>query len=215
VENSVDRCPNSSIVDIVDQNGCPIERVSLKDISTYDISIGIFKSKSDNGYTKSLSIGYIKGDFSVYLYTSKYEEDYSLKSNSISFTYKFLPKQWIGVGIYNSDDTDDKDDYYLSYKRRFYFDGIEVDITAKHIFIMDKAEDDINSLSLALGYEFNDKFYANVSYKKTDYTYNKNTLTLYTNYYITDRVYILTDYTFAFGTSSLEDSFGLNIGYTF
>jgi len=93
VENSVDRCPNSSIVDIVNQNGCPIERVSLKDISTYDISIGVFKNKSDIDYTKSLSIGYIKGDFSVYLYTSKYEEDYSLKSNSISFTYKFPPSK--------------------------------------------------------------------------------------------------------------------------
>jgi hypothetical protein len=220
VENSMDRCPDSSILDIVDKYGCAIEKISLKKFSSYDISMGYYKSSDevvDNSF--SVSFGYTYGDISLYLYNLKYSvETESINNSSIFVYYKFASNAWFGVGTYISDENDDKDDYFVALKRKFFYKDADFTINLKHIFIKDDDTKDSDSIDISLGYSLTNNLYTSFSYYYQTSSYdeeNQQTLSFYLNYYFTKHFYISTDYIYGLSDSAIEHIYGISLGYSF
>ena len=80
VDDSVDRCPNTPITDIVDANGCSIKSVIVE--NHFDLILGLaynqynYRLNSDTDtLTTSAQVDWYRGDFSMQLVTSYYNTD--------------------------------------------------------------------------------------------------------------------------------------------
>ncbi len=106
VANSVDKCPNTPLTDLVDINGCSIKKLSVKKASKghADIIIGANFADSNyatlnqtDTYSGSLQMDYYYGNFSLQASTSYYTtkaKTYSEQGMNDSFigaAYNFRP----------------------------------------------------------------------------------------------------------------------------
>jgi hypothetical protein len=106
VADSVDKCPNTPLTDLVDVNGCPIKtvKVSQKTNSHFDIVVGanyagsnFVSTPASDTYSSSLQLDYYYKDFSLQASTSYYKTDsdgYSESGMNDSFVgaaYNFHP----------------------------------------------------------------------------------------------------------------------------
>jgi len=220
VENSVDRCPNSSIVDIVDKYGCAIQKLNFKTIPSYDISIGYYKSSDDTMEdVASLSFGYWYGDFSGYFYTSSYLSDENINSNNsmISLYYKFASSSWIGFGVYLSNEDSDKNDYFVKLKKKFVYKNIDFSVSIKHIFMNDEDTKDTDNFTTFLGFDLTSNLYTSLSYSISSSAYdekNLQTFSLSVNYDLSQHTYISIDLIKGL-TQNSADIYGFSLGYSF
>ena len=87
VEDSLDRCPNSAMTDIVDIQGCPVK--SLVSQYHFDIIAGVsYDEETDISFvdkfsrtTESLQIDYYYKNFSLQMLTSYYQSSTSFDGN--------------------------------------------------------------------------------------------------------------------------------------
>jgi len=87
VEDSLDRCPNSAMTDIVDIQGCPVK--SLVSQHHFDVIVGLsYEEEQDIAFvdkfsrtTESLQIDYYYKNFSLQMLTSYYQSDTSYNSD--------------------------------------------------------------------------------------------------------------------------------------
>ena len=107
VANSVDKCPNTPLTDLVDINGCSIKKLSVKKASKghADIIIGANFSDSNyatlnqtDTYSGSLQMDYYYGNFSLQASTSYYKtttknssDEDGLNDSFIGAAYNFRP----------------------------------------------------------------------------------------------------------------------------
>ena len=106
VANSVDKCPNTPLTDLVDINGCSIKKVTPKQVSKghADIILGLNYADSNfaqlnqsDTYSGSLQMDYYYGNFSLQASTSYYTtkaKTYSEQGMNDSFigaAYNFRP----------------------------------------------------------------------------------------------------------------------------
>ena len=141
VDDSVDRCPNTPITDIVDANGCSIKSVIVED--HFDLILGLaynqynyrLNSETDT-LTTSAQIDWYRGDFSMQLVTSYYDtsgDDYDrsgMNDTTLAAYYSYrnvasVPRLNLqaGVGVifptydteYGNNNTDFTGTLYLTY----------------------------------------------------------------------------------------------------
>ena len=106
VANSVDKCPNTPLTDLVDINGCTIKKVTPKQVSKghADIILGLNYADStfattnqSDTYSSSIQADYYYDNFSLQASTSYYKtsaKDYDesgLNDSFIGATYNFKP----------------------------------------------------------------------------------------------------------------------------
>jgi len=106
VANSVDKCPNTPLTDLVDINGCTIKKVTHKQVSKghADIILGLNYADSNfaqlnqsDTYSGSIQADYYYGNFSLQASTSYYKtsaKDYDesgLNDSFIGAAYNFRP----------------------------------------------------------------------------------------------------------------------------
>jgi len=219
VANEDDKCPNSKITDIVNKDGCAVDKVVFKKEKHIDVSIGFGQDKIDNSWqnSKNLSLAYYYGDSNFYLNLSKYSSDNSTELtvayyhyiNSLNYTIT------LGAGVYIPIDSSssDKTDYFLSAKYTYFFNSSLLSAEYQHTFTKDTDTQDTNSLTVEYGYLISKKLYMALSYNYNDED-DSQAIGLYTNYHINNNWYISTNLEKELNNSS-KLSYSITLGYYF
>ena len=87
VDDSLDKCPNTPITDIVDENGCSVKSVIVEQY--FDIIFGVSYSqlnyrsnRKTDTYTTTAQIDYYRGNFTLQFQSSYFISDGSRRSDS-------------------------------------------------------------------------------------------------------------------------------------
>ena len=224
VANEDDKCPNSKITDIVNKDGCAVDKVVFEKEKHIDISIGFSQDKIDNSWQNSqnISFAYYYGDSNFWLTLSKYSGDssddlmlaYYHYINSSSYTIT------LGLGAYiplNSN-SDNKTDYFISTKYTYYFENSALSAEYQHIFSKDTDTQDSNAITVEYGYLLSKKLYIAISYSLESSIYkgedNSQNIGIYTNYHFNKNWYISADFK-KYLQNSYNLSYSVTLGYYF
>jgi len=198
VADSVDKCPNTPLTDLVDINGCPIKtvKVSQKTKSHFDIVVGanyagsnFVSTPSSDTYSSSLQLDYYYKDFSLQASTSYYKTDsdgYSESGMNDSFVgaaYNFHPLKAltlrVGAGAllptYSTSLNNNNTDYVGSLNASYLFG--KINIFAGYVFTQVNDDDVVVTTN-------NGANSYNVVYNNT------NAYSVGLGYYLTNKLYV-------------------------
>ena len=213
VDDRVDKCPNSSLFDIVDKTGCAIEHLKKEEISSYDFSLGFnyIKYEGKTYKNKSFSFSFYKNRFSVYIYNSFNKEGIEDITLELSYDIKSNHKLSLGFYLPTMEFEGNRLDYFIKYKYIYTYKQFDISFSYKYTFMNDKESRNINSFVLSLGGEINKRVYSAISYTYEESIYksqkNIKDFSLYINYSINTHLYI--------STTLSKNIFSFNIGYSF
>lgn len=106
VDDAIDKCPNTPLIDLVDISGCTIQKIAIDtaSYSHFDIILGVDYTGSNyvvspaaDTYSTSIQIDYYYKNFSIQAYTSYYSstgesyDDRGFNDSSISVAYSLNP----------------------------------------------------------------------------------------------------------------------------
>jgi len=217
VEDSKDLCPNSKITDIVDKNGCSIERLKLPKEHHIDISLGyVYKKYSDySSKYNTFAMIYYYGEYSLNLYlTSNSEDDIESSLSYSKINNNFLYS--ITLGAYFPTTSDNKIDYFA--KLGFsYINDYNLFVNLEYDFMQDSNSKNGYILSFGIGKNLNDNLYGSLSYKYNCALYddeNSNKyLTFILNYDFNSNWYISSSFGLGLDNSSPKKEVSFNLGY--
>jgi hypothetical protein len=200
VADSIDKCPNTPFMDLVDINGCPKKRLSIKKSNKphYDVIVGANYSGSNfsslnqtDTYSTSLQIDYYYKNYSLQASTSYYDTEgngYSESGMNDSFigaAYSMKPKKnlhlRVGLGAllptYDTSLNNNNIDYTASLNLSYAFG--KYSLFGGYIYTMIN-DDDTN-------------VYVNGTV--VEYTYqNTNAISIGTGCYLTNKLYLSAAY---------------------
>ena len=166
VENSLDRCPNSKITDIVDKYGCATEKLDFKDSALMELSAGILKLKNSNlkYQTAFISFDYQKNNFGIYFRSGRFD----ISDTSEDFTlmlYHTIEQENstlnLNLGAYFPDTSSSSADIFAGGEYRYYFDYFDVMLGYNHTFA--NSLDDSDALYFGIGTNITNKLYLSSS----------------------------------------------------
>lgn len=184
VEDKDDLCPNTSLIEIVDNSGCTIERLVVPDrnsSSSYDVVIGIGESKNSTHQqttktlTETLQVDYFYKNFSLQLSTSHFK----LESNTYdksgmgdsylggSYRIELAKKLKLNFGgrlnipTYESQFDNNNLDYTLFSSLNYRVDNFSFVSGVGYTFVND---DDINTTTYKLYYQNSLNYHIGVGY---------------------------------------------------
>lgn len=199
VEDSVDRCPNTPITDLVDAKGCSKE--SLVSENHFDIVIGASFGQTNyaltpntDTYATTAQVDYYYKDFSLQAstsYSSTTSSGYSesgMNDSVVAASYMLHPANdlsiRLGVGAilptYDSDLNNNNTDYTASMNISRNIGNATIFAGYSYTMINDtdvvNATDtvyyqDTNAYTVGAGYNFTPKLYANLSYFQANSIY--------------------------------------------
>ena len=229
VENSLDKCPNTPFMALVDKDGCMTKKLEFTPNKSLDISIGYYHAKIDDTYTqnsKSINLIYNYDKYTFILNSSRYDINQvgsGQDDTTIGAFYTFdnYIYSQIGIGAYlpTSDTKDNKTDYFVRAKFLYTKDLFDTTFSYTKTFMKDIGTIDTNSYILSLGYSFTDKFYSSLSFSSSDSIYANSGkldyLSLYLEYYFTDNIYFAATYSDGKSSDASDYSYSFDIGYRF
>ncbi len=230
VANEDDLCPNSQLTEIVDSKGCGIKKITFKEDDHFDISVGYTYLKEDANNSQrfqSLSIDYYYKNFSIWLYSSKYNSqniENSFDDLTLAVYHRWLyPSYNIKMGFgsyipYNSNGGN-KTDYFVTIKGMKYTKKYNFIAEYQYTFMYDNTTQNSNRLTLSVGYNLTSKSYSSISYSKQTSIYknekNINNITLYYSHFWNSNWFITGEIVKGLSSSSVDYSTSLSIGYYF
>ena len=201
VEDSLDRCPNSAMTDIVDIQGCPVK--SLVSQHHFDIIAGVsYDEEKDilfvdkfSRTTQSLQIDYYYKAFSLQMLSSYYQSSISSDSNlsesdsglndttlAAYYQTQVTPNLAVrfGAGVilptFDSSLNNEATDYLASVNLSYTLG--QASLFAGYTYTMINDDDvglikyqDTNAFSGGLGYYLTPKLYTSLSYFQSDSIY--------------------------------------------
>lgn len=245
VDNLLDRCPGTAIIDLVDFNGCSIK--SLATNHHYDIILGISYSQADylvsdtiDTYISSLQIDYFYKDFSLQIYSSYYKaSNKSFSKSAVNDTvvsgyyrYKLDDNLLLNLGVgvilptYNSVLNNNNTDYIGSLNLNYTI-NVDVNIFAgyKHTIVNDNDVAGIvkyqntNSFNLGIGYYLTQKVYMSTSYNNSQSIYsnipNIQSASIYMYYGIDQHWFTNFSYVYGLSDTANTNYTSFRIGYYF
>ena len=229
VENSIDQCPNTPFMALVDKNGCITKKIDFSKDKSLDISLGYYHAKIDDTYSqnsKSINLVYNYDKYTFILNSSRYDINQvgsGQDDTTIGAFYTFEGNIYsqIGVGAYlpTSDTADNKTDYFVKAKFLYTKGLFDTTFSYTKTFMKDIDTVDTNSYILSLRYSFTDKFYSSLSYSSSDSIYANSGkidyLSLYLEYYLSDDIYISTTYSDGQSKDASDYSYSFDVGYRF
>jgi len=199
VEDSIDKCPNTLITDLVDINGCVIK--SLVSPHHYDFILGASYSQVDyntnektDTVSENVQLDYYYKNYSLQLATSYFNSDsptYSTNGLNDTFLagyYGMKPLKnlsaRVGVGIilptYDSGLNNNNTDYLVTLSLSYTLSNLNLFGGYSYTFIEDDDLDtssvyvkyqDVNSYYIGLGFYPTSKLYLSSSYNSSDSIY--------------------------------------------
>jgi len=199
VDDSVDKCPNTPLTEIVAEDGCSIE--SLVSYDHYDIIVGVDVSNSDyrllsqsNTISTPLQLDYYYKNFSLSLSAASYRTTTQTTSENgfydtyVSGAYSFYINKAlllrVGGGVvlptYTTTLNNNKTDYFTSLHLSYSLKKWRIFGSLNYTMINDTNYYDANTsieyqntqgYSTGVGYNFTSEFYGSVSYAATKSIY--------------------------------------------
>jgi len=237
VNDTIDRCLNTPIMNLVDKNGCSTK--SLISPHHFDIIIGSSYStyNSSNTYTTSLQLDYFYKEFSLSLSSSYFTNASSSTNNDnngmsdsyFGISYRVQPitnfslSSSIGTLISTYNSTTNKDDYTASLNAIYYIDKFRFLTSYKYTFIGDTSTStsfqNTNAYNIGVGYYFTHKLYISSSYKKSKSVYTNNvdieSISLYSSYSFNTHWFSTLSYSYGLSASANDNYLSLRGGYYF
>ncbi|MEO1954950.1 MAG: hypothetical protein ABGW74_09645, partial [Campylobacterales bacterium] len=190
VEDALDKCPNSSIIDIVDKDGCVVEK--LESPHHFDIILGVKSIKIKDKRTQknyyltlqTAQVDYFYKDFSLNVTTSKNSS--KMEDTYISFKYKYKYNEFINLytsfnvvlpthkNYYDNNEAD----YGIS--QSIYYKKDKLSLFGAYRFTKINDEDissysllyqNTNSYMVGFGYNFIKDLYSSISLSSVDSIY--------------------------------------------
>ena len=236
VEDSKDKCPNSSIVDIVDKNGCLVE--SLESLHHFDIILGTKfikvtdkKTKEDFHITlKTAQVDYLYKNFSFNLFATKNNENFEDTYISLKYKYKYNNSLtfYTSVGALlptNSDPLNNNSiDYSLSQSISYKINDFSFFTAYKFTIINDTDIENIsvyyqntNTYIVGIGYNFLNDLSSSISISNVDSIYKNQSSAISTSvslfYSIDKNWFINPSFTKTYNDKTISDTLSFKIGY--
>jgi hypothetical protein len=245
VEDEQDKCPNTLLSELVNQEGCAIK--NLQSYHHFNIFYGLnfyqtnyATLEESNTFSNSLQLDYYYKKISLSMFTSYYNSSSSsyneegLEDSSIDISYNFNSIKnldfSLGLGVilptYDTELHNNNTDIYTSITFNYHINTFYLLGGYTYTIIND---DDVpseeilyqntSSYNIGVGFYLNNKLYLSSSYSSGDSIYqevdNINVVSIYGNYTIDE--HWSTNITYAYGLSeSASDNFiSLKIGYYF
>lgn len=242
VDDTIDKCPNSLITDLVDVNGCTTK--ALVSPHHYDIVLGLSYSQVDDTIeitdtiSESVQFDYYYKRFSFQVATSYYSSDSDSLSTSglndifIAGYYEFKPSQdlsvRLGAGIvlptYDTDLDNNNMDYVASTNLSYALKTMNIFGGYSFTLMNDDNVDtliyqNVNSFYGGLGFYPTSKLYISASYSSSDSVYDgfesADSASVYTYYAIDANWFSSFSYGYGLSDSASDHSASLRIGYYF
>jgi len=230
VADSDDMCPNTPITDLVDLSGC--SKKSLVSPHHFSLIVGQRYEKDINStYAySSIELDYYYKNFSMQLTTDYYKMKSSDTNTSgindvyVNMYYMFSPLEHFklslstGIALPTYDSIDNKTDYSFSLYGRYDVNKWSFSTSVGYQFIGDIGAQNTLDYRLTTGYNWNDAFYSSISYSMSENMYAKNAdftaLSLYSYYKINKNWFSTVRYSYGLNDSNLDQSMGVDIGYS-
>ncbi len=228
VDDSIDQCPNTPIVALVDQTGCTKEL--LVQPKTFDIIIGVDYTKSDyktlnttNTFSTTVQADYFYknwtfGAISSYFFTSSDEySNNALYDTTVYGSYQYNSLEnfivYVSGGIilptYNTPWNNNNTDLFGSVSIKYTYQSFDVSLCSTYTYI---ADDDVVTDQIELSYQDSYSYTAGVGFYADAVTY------LSTKYRYSTSIYkgvepLQTLYLYGYHTFSSEYFATLLYGY--
>lgn len=244
VDDRVDQCPNSSIMDLVDINGCS-EEAFTSDYH-YDIILGGSYSQVDyitnertETLTSSLQVDYFKENFSLqligsYYKTSSFGYSESGLNDTLLAAYYLLPlsesfRVRLGAGVilptYETSLNNNNTDYLASASATYSVDDFNI-FGAYSLTVINDDDiagvanyQDTNSYSLGLGYHTTSRNYISASYSQSQSSIisieDIQSVSIYDFYSINEHWFTNLSYAYGLSDSASDHYASINLGYYF
>jgi len=237
VEDMSDKCPNTSPIDLVDENGCPKTEV-LEPSYHFDIIVGLksikITSKADqpNLYLNinTAQIDYFYKNFSVNLSGAKNGSKYEDTYVSVKYKYKYDDKLTFYTSLqaalptYKSYLNNNRTDY--SVLQSVYYKKDKVSLFGAYRFTLVNDVDvrkslicyqNTNSYTIGTGWDITDKWYSSVSISSVESSYkdtsSSKSANIYFLYSFDKNWFTNTSFTKTYSDRTISDAFSLRLGY--
>ncbi len=239
VEDSYDKCPNSSFSDLVDAQGCAIS--TLESAHKFDLISGIsFSQNNQKTLTDTpttyvtLQLEYFYKDISASITIGGYSDENTTATNdTILELYKhfYLTQEWsfsLGGAIilptYDTGLANEATDYSTSAEILYSLDTFSLFLSTTYSFINDKDTPSIKyqnttAIFSGIGYTLSTSTYLSLSYYQSQSIYKDTedikSTSLYM-YYSINNIYFLTcNYSLGLTDSASENFLSLRFGINF
>ncbi|PHR58480.1 MAG: DUF3187 domain-containing protein [Arcobacter sp.] len=244
VDDSVDVCPNTPILDIVDINGCSFE--VLKSNHHFDIVIGesysqlnyVTNEKTDT-YTTSLQVDYFYKNFSLQASSSYYTSSSDTTSNrglndSILAGYYLFRlsdnfRLRLGAGVilptYDTDLNNNNTDYLGSINANYSINKFSLFAGYNYTIVNDDDIADVvtyknsSAYSAGVGYYLSPKYYLSTSYYQAQSVYENvddiKNISIYNFYSINTHWFTTLNYAYGLSDTSSDHFASIRLGYYF
>jgi len=234
VEDAKDKCPNTSVIDLVDKNGCKIE----ESLHHFDVILGVKsikiedKNRDKNYYLtiKTAQIDYFYKNFSLNITSA--ENDSKLEDTYVSLKYKYeyneLVTFYTSFGVilptHKNMLNNNRTDYSISQSIHYEKNNFSLFGAYRYTFInnidIEKASlyyQNTNSYTLGIGYNLTQELYSSISVSSIENIYQEIDNSKSTNisflYSFDDNWFTNISYTKTYNQSTISDTLSFRIGY--
>lgn len=229
IANNLDQCPQSKLTDIVNAQGCVVEKLHFLKEHTLDLAVGIshYKFKNHSDDVNNFFASYRYDNFRASFYTSTYKsfsgED-STEDVTFSGSYRFDTPNLLytlGGGAYypTKESKGNEVDPFIYVGIRYLHRSFDFNVQLQRTFMQDFKTHDSNSLSLTTGKLLTNQLYTALGYRWQESIYKENrrlrSLFIQSEYFINDTWYVAVDFSKGLNEKAIEYSSSLLLGYTF
>ena len=236
VENVKDRCPHSAVTDIVNADGCLVEKLEVKkehqDEHHFDIMIGYeftkFKDRTSQS-AQSFSLSYYYGRyFSVSFYTANYDltnGENGIADSTLQTNYSLYHDEdydvGMGAGVYlpTFDIAENKTDYFLTLSLSKALRMVDISLYAQHTWMNDYLTQDTNLLALDISKTWDKDFYTAFSYTIQDsiYTVEKRAhhVSIDGSYALSEDFFVTATLTKGLSDTAIKKALQISLGYSY
>ena len=236
VEDAMDKCPNSSIVDIVDKDGCLVEE--LESLHHFDVILGVKSIKVKDKRTQknyyltlqTTQIDYFYKDFSFNISGSK--NGSKMEDTYVSFKYKYKYNEFLNLytsfnvvlPTYKNNYDNNRADYGISQSIYYKKDKLSLFGAYRFTNISDTDIEEAslnyqntNSYMFGFGYNISKDFYSSISLSSVDSIYDgsdsSKSANIYFLYSIDNNWFVNTSFTKTYNEKSISDTLSFKVGF--
>jgi hypothetical protein len=240
VEDTIDKCPNTSFNELVDIEGCTIKRLGNEHHFSIIYGVGLSEAdyatvRNSDTLTQSLQVDYYYQNFSLQASTSYYDsdEESGLNDSFIGAYYKLSPSNELtlrvggGVLLPTYDTQLDNNNMDVVASASFSYMLEKINLFGGYSYTMVNDDDilgivtyqDTHSYSGGAGFYANSNLYVSSYYTTSDSIYKDTqeieTLSFYAFYTIDANWFTTFSYSHGLSDSASDSALTLRLGYYF
>lgn len=236
VDDSIDKCPNTSFDELVDKEGCASSQTKKTGMFTVKIGSDLaFDTLSDTASSVNIYAAYKYENYQFSLSNYSYLDNQNRAGSTIgdlylSGSYKmYLPNSSAQFTLGSKLATGDEDistgenDYFASLYYNYYIDN-KTDLFAYYGYTLSGDSpaidyENMHTFSIGSGYTINEKWYSALSYDHSDSIFPDNgayqSLSWFNSYDISKRYFVTLNYSRGISDNAYNHLISLKFGVNF